>query len=382
MQGWPAASRSRAIYFRDGDFWQEAATDFNRISEQLQQFVRSGERARQSPPERLVGQPNQLVDPETQPSLSLDLVQSGSLVSPPRPGLPLRPLPRDLPYEVAMMQKSYNKRRGARPSNSPWSAPLLFLVVFAIFEFGRAFMVIDLVGDAARVGCREGAVQSKSSATITSDVQARLGRGRQQRQRHGPGQRHRGRPGDSELGRCDCRAGDRARQFHYLDHPRLPVGDAFRTIDAGEGMNTSLRCTMKMSCSAQGSGSRGVRSFFAAAGHAGAGRNGDRPRGDGLEDPRQRRANDAQVAVQPASSNATVTSRINSVLTANNITAANATITIKVNGVVADVSTASPNDKMSVTVSIPASSTSLTNFCVSIFQNATFSSTLTVMRLG
>jgi len=50
----------------------------------------------------------------------------------------------------------------------------LFLFVFAIFEFGRAFMVIDLLGDAARVGCREGAVQGKSSSTVTTDVQNRL----------------------------------------------------------------------------------------------------------------------------------------------------------------------------------------------------------------
>jgi len=35
-------------------------------------------------------------------------------------------------------------------------------------------MVIDLLGDAARVGCREGAVQGKSSSTVTTDVQNRL----------------------------------------------------------------------------------------------------------------------------------------------------------------------------------------------------------------
>jgi len=92
--------------------------------------------------------------------------------------------------------------------------------------------------------------------------------------------------------------------------------------------------------------------------------------------------NGAQVAAQSNSSNATVISRINSVLTANNITAANATITIKVKDVVADVSTANPNDKISITVSISVSSASLTNFCVSLYQNMTFSSTLTVLRQG
>jgi len=54
------------------------------------------------------------------------------------------------------------------------TAPILFLFVFAIFEFGRAFMVIDLLGDAARVGCREGAIQGKSTSSIKADVQSRL----------------------------------------------------------------------------------------------------------------------------------------------------------------------------------------------------------------
>ncbi|MGA2258203.1 MAG: TadE family protein [Thermoguttaceae bacterium] len=92
--------------------------------------------------------------------------------------------------------------------------------------------------------------------------------------------------------------------------------------------------------------------------------------------------NGAQVAALPTSSNATVISRINNVLTANNITAANATITILVNGAVADVSSANANAEITVTVSIPASQTCLTNFSVPLLQNTTFSATLTMIRLG
>jgi Flp pilus assembly protein TadG len=66
------------------------------------------------------------------------------------------------------------KRHGAATVEFAFTAPVLFLFIFAIFEFGRAFMVIDLLNDAARVGCREGAVQGISAATITSDVQTRL----------------------------------------------------------------------------------------------------------------------------------------------------------------------------------------------------------------
>jgi len=91
--------------------------------------------------------------------------------------------------------------------------------------------------------------------------------------------------------------------------------------------------------------------------------------------------NGAQVAVIPTTmSNATVISRINSVLTDNNLTPANATIRILVKGVLADVSTATTDDKITVTVSIAASQTSLTNFSVSLLQNMTYSGTITMMR--
>jgi Flp pilus assembly protein TadG len=66
------------------------------------------------------------------------------------------------------------KRHGAATVEFALCAPVLFLFIFAIFEFGRTFMVIDLLADAARVGCREGAVQGKSAATIATDVQNRL----------------------------------------------------------------------------------------------------------------------------------------------------------------------------------------------------------------
>jgi Flp pilus assembly protein TadG len=67
-----------------------------------------------------------------------------------------------------------SKRKGAATVEFALVAPVLFLFIFAIFEFGRAFMVMDLLSDAARVGGREGAVQGLSSSTITTDVQNRL----------------------------------------------------------------------------------------------------------------------------------------------------------------------------------------------------------------
>ncbi|MEI8374370.1 MAG: TadE/TadG family type IV pilus assembly protein [Planctomycetota bacterium] len=92
--------------------------------------------------------------------------------------------------------------------------------------------------------------------------------------------------------------------------------------------------------------------------------------------------NGAQVAVLPTTlSNATVISRINSVLTDNNLSLSTANPPkIFVNGVLADVSTAMTNDKITVTVQINASQTSLTNFSVSLLQNMTYSGTITMMR--
>ena len=66
------------------------------------------------------------------------------------------------------------KRRAAAAVEFAIAAPILFLFVLAIFEFGRAVMVIDLLGNAARAGCREGVVQGKSTSGITSDVLSQL----------------------------------------------------------------------------------------------------------------------------------------------------------------------------------------------------------------
>ena len=48
------------------------------------------------------------------------------------------------------------------------AAPLLFMMIFGILEFGRAIMVSNLLADAAREGCRLAAVQGKSTADVTA----------------------------------------------------------------------------------------------------------------------------------------------------------------------------------------------------------------------
>lgn len=44
--------------------------------------------------------------------------------------------------------------------------PLWFLIILAIFEFGRCFMVTGMLTDAARRGCRAGIIEGTSTQTI------------------------------------------------------------------------------------------------------------------------------------------------------------------------------------------------------------------------
>jgi Flp pilus assembly protein TadG len=63
----------------------------------------------------------------------------------------------------------------------------------------------------------------------------------------------------------------------------------------------------------------------------------------------------ARTASMPGTSNTSIISDINNILTDNNLDSTKATITILVNDVVADASTAVQNDKISVKVAIPVS---------------------------
>jgi Flp pilus assembly protein TadG len=49
-------------------------------------------------------------------------------------------------------------------------APILFVLVLGIFEFGRAFMVTELLTDGARHGCRKAILEGTSTQQITDEV--------------------------------------------------------------------------------------------------------------------------------------------------------------------------------------------------------------------
>jgi hypothetical protein len=84
----------------------------------------------------------------------------------------------------------------------------------------------------------------------------------------------------------------------------------------------------------------------------------------------------------PGSSNAAVISDVRTFLTSYKMTASSAVITIKVNDVTADVSTASRNDKITVTVSIPISATSWNGSHWFVPSSAVVSNTVVVLKQG
>jgi Flp pilus assembly protein TadG len=61
---------------------------------------------------------------------------------------------------------------GNRPATTAvefaFVGPILFLMMFGIFEYGSAFMTKQILTDAARRACREAIIEGTSTATITS----------------------------------------------------------------------------------------------------------------------------------------------------------------------------------------------------------------------
>jgi Flp pilus assembly protein TadG len=49
-------------------------------------------------------------------------------------------------------------------------SPIMFMLMLATFEFGRTFMVMELLTEGARVGCRQAIIEGTSSQQITNAV--------------------------------------------------------------------------------------------------------------------------------------------------------------------------------------------------------------------
>ena len=57
-------------------------------------------------------------------------------------------------------------RRGTSALEFAMVGSIFFLVVMGLFEFGRAFMVMELLTEAAQLGCRQGIVEGTTTQQI------------------------------------------------------------------------------------------------------------------------------------------------------------------------------------------------------------------------
>ena len=62
------------------------------------------------------------------------------------------------------------QRRGAAVVEFAIIAPIMFMLVFGIIEFGRAMMVQQLLTNASREGARRAIVESATAAEVTTLV--------------------------------------------------------------------------------------------------------------------------------------------------------------------------------------------------------------------
>lgn len=59
-----------------------------------------------------------------------------------------------------------NRSAGAAIVEFAIVAPIMFMMMLAVFEFGRTFMVMELLTEGARIACRKGIVEGTSSQDI------------------------------------------------------------------------------------------------------------------------------------------------------------------------------------------------------------------------
>ncbi|HUY36335.1 MAG TPA: TadE family protein [Pirellulales bacterium] len=67
-------------------------------------------------------------------------------------------------------RKSSRRRRGATVVEMAFVAPVFFLLVLGMIEFGRAMMVAALLANAAQQGARAGALDGAQTSDVTNAV--------------------------------------------------------------------------------------------------------------------------------------------------------------------------------------------------------------------
>jgi Flp pilus assembly protein TadG len=71
---------------------------------------------------------------------------------------------------VCTRQRRRTARRGATMVEFAFVVPIFFIFVFGMVDIGRGFMVQSLLHNAARVGCRTGVLQGKTTSDVTAAV--------------------------------------------------------------------------------------------------------------------------------------------------------------------------------------------------------------------
>src|SRR4051812_18432578 len=66
------------------------------------------------------------------------------------------------------------RRRAASAVEFAVVAPIFFLFVFGLIELGRGFMVEHQLTNAARLGCRAGTIEGKSTSDVNSVINSSL----------------------------------------------------------------------------------------------------------------------------------------------------------------------------------------------------------------
>ena len=75
---------------------------------------------------------------------------------------------------IRLQRRRLPFRRGAATVEMALAVPILFIVIFAIFEFGQAFLMQHLLQNAAREGCRTGVLPHSTNAAVLASVNKAL----------------------------------------------------------------------------------------------------------------------------------------------------------------------------------------------------------------
>ena len=71
-------------------------------------------------------------------------------------------------------RRNGSSRHGTTAVEFAFVGPIVFLLFFGVIELGRGLMVVHLLNNAARIGCRTGVIEGTSTTSITNAVKSSL----------------------------------------------------------------------------------------------------------------------------------------------------------------------------------------------------------------